>query len=275
MSLSRRLRRITLSQVAAALVVVFLLLPFVIVMGASFDQSGAYEIRFPPRSLSLEAYAGIGKYLPALGRSAMVGACVAALATVFGLMAALGIVRSGIVGKETLQAFFRLSVQIPMVVTGAVFLQFYYHVSAVLPWNPMSSMAGLVIAHLFVAIPYTVGAISAVLVRIDPSVEEAANSLGASHWATFREVTFPMLRPGLVAGMFYAFIMSFGDVPIAIFLVNQDTMTLPVQIFQDMQFDFQRGMLAVSTIVVVLSLALILGLQRYAGLDLVSSSGRK
>lgn len=270
------LRKATLSQAVAVLVVGFLVAPFVVVLGASFDPGGAYQIHFPPRTVSLAPYADIPmKYVQALGLSALIGACVAVLATFLGLLAALGIVRGRLRGKEMLQAFFRVPVQIPLIVTGAVFLQFYYQVAALLGLNLLAGIGGIVVAHLFVATTYSVGAISAVLARINPAIEEAAQSLGASNWGTFRQVTFPMLRPGLVAGLFYGFIMSFGDVPIAIFLVNADAMTLPVLIFQDMQFDFQPSMLATSAIVVVLSLALIFGVQKLAGLDLVLPAGKK
>jgi putative spermidine/putrescine transport system permease protein len=269
------LRKATLSRAIAVLVVGFLAAPFIVVLGASFDPGGAYAVHFPPRTFSLAPYADIPmKYIRALGVSALIGTCVALLATSLGLLAALGIVRGRMAAKEVLQAFFRLPVQIPLVVTGAVFLQFYYFVAAVLGLNLLSGIGGIIVAHLFVTTTYSVGAISAVLVRLDPAIEEAAQSLGASNWSMFWQVTFPMLRPGLVAGLFYGFIMSFGDVPIAIFLVNQDAMTLPVQIFQDMQFDFQASMLAMSTVVVVLSLTLIIGTQKLAGLDLVLPSGK-
>jgi putative spermidine/putrescine transport system permease protein len=269
-------RQATLSRVVALVVLSFLAAPFVVVLGASFDPGTAYQIHFPPRAFSLAAYAEIpAKYVHALGVSALIGVCVAVLATVLGLLAALGIVRGRMAGKEVLQAFFRLPVQIPLVVTGAVFLQFYYQVLALAGVNLLTGIVGIVIAHLFVATTYSTGAISAVLARFNPALEEAAQSLGASNWAMFWQVTFPILRPGLVAGLFYGFIMSFGDVPIAIFLVNGDAMTLPVQIFQDMQFDFQPSMLAISTIVVVLSLVLIVGTQKLAGLDLVVPTGGK
>jgi putative spermidine/putrescine transport system permease protein len=271
-----RLRKITLSQAVAALVIVFLIAPFVVVMGASFDQGTAYQIHFPPRTLSLKPYIDIpSAYWHSLATSAIIGVCVAVLATLIGLLAALGIVRSRLPGKELLQSFFRLPVQIPLVVTGAVFLQFYYQVAALLGVDFLSGIWGIVVAHLFVAIPYSIGAISAVLVRLDPAIEEAAQSLGATNGHTFMYVTFPMLRPGLVAGLFYGFIVSFGDVPIAIFLANDKSMTLPVRIFQDMQFDFRPSMLAMSTVVVVLSLLIIVGTQKLAGLDLVMPSGKK
>ncbi len=265
-----------LSWVAAVAVFAFLLGPFVVVIGASFDAGHSYHVSFPPREFSAEWYFAIPpRYVHAAGVSVAVGVVVAVLATVVGTSAALGIVRGRVIGKEALQAFFRLPVQIPLVVTGVVFMQFYYHVAATTGVNLLDDLWGLVIAHLFVAIPYSVGSVSSVLARMDPRIEEAADSLGATTWSKFWRVTFPLMRPGVIAGMFYAFIVSFGDVPIALFLVSSDHITLPVQIFQDMQFDFHPSMLAVSTIVVALSLFLIVGIQKIVGLDLVLPSGRR
>ena len=168
-----------------------------------------------------------------------------------------------------------MPIQIPTVVTGTVFLQFYYYLLSILGINLMQSIGGIFVAHLFVAIPYSVGSISAVLVRMDTSIEDASLSLGASNWNTFWQVTFPALKPGIGAGLFYAFIISFGDVPIALFLSTPGTLTLPVLIFQDMQFDFHVSMLAMSTIVTLSSLVFIMGIQKIGGLDLVSASAAK
>jgi putative spermidine/putrescine transport system permease protein len=261
---------VTLSGVVAVLTIGFLVAPFIVVMGASFDGARSYAVHFPPHDLTLKWYGAVPeKYWQGLKVSVVLGAIVAPLAAALGLMAAFGLVRGKVFGEEALRAFFRLPVQIPLVVTGAVFLQFYYYVVALTGANPMNGLTGLVLAHLFIATPYCVGSISAVMTRLDIALEEAATSLGATPWATFWQVTFPALRPGVVAGLLYAFIMSFGDVPVSIFLVNSNTMTFPVLVFQDMQADFDPGMLAVSTIVALASLALIVALQKVAGLDLV------
>jgi putative spermidine/putrescine transport system permease protein len=271
-----RRRLPSVPQAIAALTLAFLVLPFIVVMGASLDDSSAYRINFPPTRLSLGTYLEIPpSYLRGLGTSLMVASGVAVMATGIGLMAALGIVRGRLIGREVIQSFFRLPVQIPLVVTGAVFLQFYYLVAGLTGWNAMRGISGLMIAHVFVAVPYVVGSISVVLARMDPALDEAAASLGATPWATFRQVTLPLLRPGMLAGLLYSFIVSFGDVPIAVFLVGADISTLPVQIFQDMQFDFKPSMLAISALIVVFSLAAILVAQKIAGLEFVLPSGRK
>lgn len=264
------------TNIIAAISLFFLIAPFVVVVGASFDAAEGFNIRFPPQDLTLLWYRTLpAKYIDGLWISLIVASAVAILATLIGLTIALGLVRGRLKGRPLLEAFFNVPIQIPLIVTGAVFLQFYYQVIAVTGFNVLRSVAGLIIAHTFVAIPYCIGSIASVLARVDESAEEASAILGASQWETFRFVTLPAIRPGLLAGMFYAFILSFGDVPISIFLAGPGTTTLPVQIFQDMQFDFQPGMLAISAIIVVVSLVAIVGIQKIVGLDLVLPSRRK
>jgi putative spermidine/putrescine transport system permease protein len=106
-------------------------------------------------------------------------------------------------------------------------------------------------------------------------LEEAAATLGATRWSILLRVTLPQIKPGLFAAFFYAFIISFGDVPVAVFLVDQETMTLPVEIFQTLQFDFEPTVLAISTLVVLFSMLLIVAVQRLAGLNLVVPTNRR
>ena len=258
------------SKTILCAVVVFLLAPFIVVVGASFDSATEYHVTFPPRGFSLAGYETIPfKYALAGGISLIVAVAVAIVSTLIGLCTALGLVRGNVIGREVFQSFFRLPVQIPFVVTGAVFLQFYYQLDAATGVNLLNGFLGLIVAHIFVAVPYSIGAIASVLTRFNPALEEAAQSLGATGWATFWQVTFPFIRPGVMAGMFYAFIVSFGDIPVALFLVSGERTTLPVEIFQDMQFDFRPSILAVSTLIAVLSLIAIVGVQRLLGFDMI------
>jgi putative spermidine/putrescine transport system permease protein len=259
-----------------ASVYLFLLAPFLVVAIASLEGSRSFVFNFPPRQISPAWYWQIpAKYFQAFGISLVVAAVTSAFAGLIGTAAALGIVRARIPGKNLIQAFFRLPLQIPFVVTGVVFLQFYYRLVDVVGLNLAGSFAGLIVAHVFVTIPYCVGTVSSVLVRLNPRLEEAAESLGASRWSTFRRVTFPLIRPGIFAGILYAFIISFGDVPVAVFLGGGDFVTLPVEIFQSLQFDFDPAILALSTLVVIFSLVLIVTVQRVVGMDVVLHTGRR
>lgn len=254
----------------AVFVYVFLLAPFFVVAIASLEGSQAFFYNFPPRQLSLAWYGEIPvKYFRAFGVSLAVGAITALISGITGTAAALGLVRGRIRRQPLVQAVFRLPLQIPFVVTGVVFLQAYYRLVDVVGVNLAGSLSGMILAHVFVTIPYTVGAVSSVIVRMSPRLDEAAASLGASAWSTFRRVSFPLVRPGIFAGVLYAFIISFGDVPIAVFLAGSNTVTLPVEIFQSLQFDFNPAVLALSTLVVIFSLALIIVMQRVVGLDIV------
>lgn len=281
--MERRVKRIVLRWVgtsplwgAACFVYAFLLAPFVVVTVASFEGSQSLFYNFPPRQFSLAWYWQIPpKYFHALGVSFVVATVASLIAALIGTVGALGIVRGRVRGKEMIQAWFRLPLQVPFVVTGVVFLQFYYQLTDVIGVNLAGTLWGLIIAHVFVTVPYSVGAVSSVLARVDTQLEEAAESLGAAAWSRFWRVTFPLIRPGIFAGILYAFIISFGDVPVAVFLAGPESVTFPVEIFQSLQFDFNPAVLAISALVVIFSLALILVMQRVVGLDIVLRTGQR
>ncbi len=212
------------------------------------------------------------KYLDALGVSLIAATGAATISTVTGAAAALGLARGNWRRHEALQAFFNLPLQVPLVVTGVVFLQFYNQLAILSGIDLLGSLAGLIIPYVLVTIPYAVGTVGAVLVRANPRLEEAARTLGASEWSVFLRVLLPLIKPGLFAGFFYAFIVAFGDVPVAVFLAAGGSLTLPVEIFQTLQFDFDPAVLALSTLVVIFSALLIVAVQRLTGFDLVLPS---
>jgi putative spermidine/putrescine transport system permease protein len=161
-------------------------------------------------------------------------------------------------------------------VTAVAFLQFYNELATRTGLDVLGTFPGLVAAHLFLTIPYGVSSVAVMLARLGPQWEEAAQSLGATPWSCFRRVTLPAIRPGLFAAFFYAFIVSFGDVPVALFVgTGSSFVTMPVEIFQTLQFDFDPAVLALSTVVVALSALMIVAVQRLIGLDLVVPANRR
>ncbi|MBM3571884.1 MAG: ABC transporter permease subunit [Alphaproteobacteria bacterium] len=253
---------------------VFLLSPLFVIFVMSIDAGQPFRFAFPPRQPSLTWYAAISQvYWEAFLRTLWLAGLTAVIATTLGTMAAIGLVRGNVIGRTALEAFFRLPLQIPFVVTGVTFLQFYYGYVDIIGANLAGTMAGIVIALVFVGIPYSIGTVSAVLVRLAPDHEEAAAVLGATPWSCFRRVTFPLLRPGIVAGLLFSFIVAFGDIPVVVFLAGRDTLTIPVAIFQALQYDFTPTIFAISTVVVLFSLVLILLLRKLAGLQLILPSG--
>ncbi|MCE2492177.1 MAG: ABC transporter permease [Alphaproteobacteria bacterium] len=260
------------------LVYLFLLAPVIVVAGASFDGgksvAGRAFLQFPPSDLTLYWYENIQPRLwEALGVSVSVAAVAATVGTVLGVPAALGIVRSNLPGKTLIATLFRAPLQIPFIVIGIAFLQTYYFFADAVGFGLQGTFAGLALGHVFVATPYVVGSVGAALQRFDVRLEEAALSLGANRLTTFRRVTLPIIMPGIYAGALFAFMVSFGDVPISLFLASATYTTLPLEIFHGMEFDFDAAVLAISTVVLLGSLVVLYFIQRIVGLDVLLRSG--
>lgn len=251
-----------------AAVYVFLFAPIVIVVASSFDYGERAYVVFPPERFTFDAYLNIPGYIvDGIYLSVTVGLVAALGASAIGIPAALGLVRGNVVGKSAIMTLFRVPLQIPGVVMGLAFLQAYYAIGAATGWYANGTFVGLAIAHVFAATPFVVGAVAPVLQRFQPTLEEAAQTLGAGRWTTFRRITLPLIAPGVFAGGLYAFMVSFGDVPIAIFLSRPGTSTFPVEVFLALEQEFDTTVLAASTVVVVLSLIVLLVIQRFSGLD--------
>ncbi|MFT5113597.1 MAG: putative spermidine/putrescine transport system permease protein [Parasphingorhabdus sp.] len=254
---------------------VFLLSPLVIVAGASLHRGSRYTVvQFPPTDLSLYWYTQIpDAHWHALMLSFGLALLSAFCACCIGIPAALGLIRSRIPGKALISAILRAPMQIPTIVTGLAFLQMYYLFGDITGLYVNGTFTGLFLAHLFVGIPYVVGTVVAVLQRFDTRLEEAALSLGATRWSTFRRVTLPVILPGVYAGGLYAFMVSFGDVPISMLLSAPGFVTYPVELFYGLENDFNPAVLASSTLVIFISLAVMLAMQRLIGLESLLRSG--
>jgi putative spermidine/putrescine transport system permease protein len=253
----------------------FLLAPMAVVIGSSFDGTTAYSgVVFPPQELTWKWYQKIpSSHYQSLGLSLGLALSVALGACLLGIPAALAIVRGKLPGKSFFLAFFRAPMQIPAVVTGVAFLRLYYVAGDATGLYLNATFVGLYLGHLFVATPYVIGTVVSVLQRFNMRLEEAALSMGASRWSTFRRITLPTIMPGVHAGALYAFMVSFSDVPIAMFLTAPGFVTYPVELFFGIETDFNPSVLASASLVIVFSLVALLLVQKVIGLDSVVHSG--
>lgn len=247
-------------------VLAFEVAPLVPVVISSF--SAATIVRFPPEGFSLHWYPAIpAGHWRALGVSLAVGAAAALSACVLGVPAAFALVRGEFPGRSLIQAVLMSPLQVPLVVAGIVFMHFYFWIQRALGVALIGSVTGLTIAHAVLGVPFVIGTVGPILQRFRGELEEAALSLGASRWRTIRRVTLPVVSPGIFAGGMYAFIASFGNVAASIFLVSTRTMTLPVEIFYAMEFDMRPSILAMSTLVILLSAVLVGLVYRFMGVE--------
>jgi putative spermidine/putrescine transport system permease protein len=245
---------------------VFLLAPIVVVVLASFNGVGV--LSFPPRAFTTRWYYEIDpSFYRALWVSLVVGVITVILAVLVGVPGALGLARGRFRGRDAINALCLSPLMVPALVTGVALFQF-----SLLFWDLFGvtiggTIAGLVIGHLTFAIPFVIRSVLASHTRFDHSLEEAAANLGATPLQTFFRVTLPILKPGIVSGAIFAFLISLDEVPIALFMGGGDATTLPVKIFTAIEISFGGDILAVASLVVCGSVVLMLMLDRLVGLE--------
>lgn len=249
MNASDRAYKLTL-EVCALLTVIFLLLPLGFVVVNSFGPSGIAF--FPPNSFSAEAYTTIPvRWLRATLTALALALVAAGLGSVLGTCGALALARGGLRGVSWIDGLLRSPLQIPGLVLGVAFLQFYSWLSLAGGPELRHSWIGLGLAHIAVSTPFVMVVVLARLRRFDTDLELAAEGLGASGLQTFFRVTLPLLVPSILSGAFFAFLLSIDNVPLSYFLVGAGQALLPVDLFNAIQFDLTRTVFAVSTLVCI------------------------
>lgn len=244
----------------AALALAFLQLPVIIVMLASVTTTSYLTV--PPVGFTLDWYwrvLGDESYGDAILFSLTLAFTATFLSLVFGTAAAYALVRRKVPGSDAITAALMAPLVFPAVVVAVALLQ-YYTLTGV-----RGSFAAVAIAHVLITLPYVVRSVLASLAGSDPALEEAARTLGAGGWTAFRMVTLPLIKPGLVAGGIFSFIVSFDNVPVSIFLVSVRQTTLPVKIFTAVEHGIDPGIAAVSTMLIIVTGLCLIVAERWVG----------
>lgn len=253
--MSRRRAGTVLLGLVSGLVYVFLIAPAAVVIPMSFGSSNVFE--FPPRDVGLVQYRKFFRdeaWTGAAVTSLKVAAVTTVVATVVGTMAAWAIVRAPVrpVLRKAIYAGFVLPLAVPLIIMAVAEYGFFAR------WRLVGTATALVLAHAVIAIPYVVITVTAVLRDFDRSVEYAAMSLGARPATVFRRVTLPLISPAVLSGAFFAFIASFDEIVLALFLSGSSAVTLPVQMYETIQHEISATISAISTLLIALS-AIVLG----------------
>lgn len=235
------------------LVGVLLVAPTLIVVPMAFTSARTFQ--FPPPGFSTRWFSELFEdpvWLDSALLSLRVAAVVTVLATVLGTMAAFALVR----GRGRWRAPAQGLIMAPLIVPGVITAIGIYAVF--LRWHLTETFIGFVLAHLVVAVPLVVITVSASLQACDQRLERAAASLGATPLATFFQVTLPTIMPAMLCGALFAFLASFDEAIISLFLSGPFGRTLPVQMYQSVTSSLTPAVAAASTLVLCLSTSLLL-----------------
>jgi putative spermidine/putrescine transport system permease protein len=244
------------------LVVVFMLAPLVVICLVAFTP--ANTLTLPTTAVSLRWFTAVfhhPDFVASFVNSLWVGAIAATVAVVLAVAAGLAIDRYTFAGRAALNALFLSPLMIPHLVLGVALLRLFALIGAT------GSFVWLTLGHIVVTTPYVLRLVLAALSGLDRSAEQAAVTLGASRWTVFRRITVPMILPGITGGWLLAFINSFDELTMSIFVTSPATVTLPVRMYMYATESIDPMMAAVSALMIALTAAAMLLLDRIFGLD--------
>jgi len=258
-------------HVLTLILVVFLVMPLFVVVIASFNST---TVIFPPRDWSLASYLQIPEVaVDTFLRSLALGIGSATLSVLLCVPAAVALVKSRLPGKTTIEVLLRSPLQFPAIILGVAILQYYYFWQNALSVPLVGTFLGLLIAHTIYTFPFVLVPTIARLSALSGQYDEAASGLGAGSLTTLTRVIIPLMRPGIVAGMFMSFIMSFEDVAVTMFLAGSKLTTFPVYLFGSAEVSNTPGLYAAASLGSLVALALVMLVERFIGIRTVLSKG--
>lgn len=240
----------------------FILAPILAVCAVAFTPEG--YLSFPTTTWSLRWFRAIAQYpefVEAFVNSLWLGLLSSAFAVALSVPAALAIARHRFPGREAVTTLFLSPLMIPHVVLGIAFLRFFTQVGL------GGTFTGLVVSHVVIVLPFALRLVLASAAGMDRAIENAAVSLGASHGTVFRRVTLPLIAPGAASGWALAFMQSFDEVTMTVFIASPGTVTLPVRMFHHIQDNIDPLITSVSACVIALTVVFLLVLDRLYGIE--------
>lgn len=248
-------------NICLTLLYLFLLAPIIVVFIVSFDTR--QYLAFPPESWSFGSYAKVfanDAFIAAFGRSVVIGLVVGLVAVAVGMLLSMALVRYRFRGRDAIGFLVLAPFLVPSIVLAVGLML------VLSPMGLLDTYAGIMLAHLGITIPYTVRTITMSLMAVDRRIEEAAMVHGASPFTVFRRITLPLVRPGLIAGGVIAFLISFDEATISLFIVSIRTSTLPTEIYRYLEYSTDPQIAALSVVLIMISVAVVVLVERLIGL---------
>ena len=244
-------------------VLIFLILPILVIVPLSFNAEPFFSftpgmLRLDPDAYSLRWYERIfttGNWLLAIKNSFLIGLAATVIATVLGTVAAVGLSSDAMPWRRAITALLLSPMIVPLIIVAAGMFFFYTR------YNLVATHTGLIIAHAALGVPFVILTVTATLAGFDHSLYRAGLSLGASPVRSFFDIVIPIIRPGVVSGALFAFVTSFDEVVLVLFLAGPEQRTIPREMFAGLREQINPTILAVATLLILLSLILLFTLE--------------
>ncbi len=242
-----------------ALIFIFLITPILVVMPLSFNAQDFFTftpemLRFDPEGYSLKHYRDFFSnedWQNALKNSLKIAPMATVLSVGFGTLAAIGLSQPHVPFRRAIMAILISPMIVPLIISAAGMYFFYSRIGL------QGTYMGVVLAHAVLGIPFVIITVTATLVGFDRSLTRAAANMGADPVTTFFRVQMPLILPGVISGGLFAFITSFDEVVVVLFVGSAGQKTLPWQMFTGLREQISPTILAVATILVVISIGLL------------------
>ena len=241
------------SRVLTGLVLIFLVAPIIAVIPLSFNAEAYFT--YPMAGFSLRWYEEIFssyslgvQWRQAAINSSIIAVATTLLSTVLGTLAALGLTQGKFPLKNVIIGFLISPIMVPLVITGVGLFYFYARIGLV------STLTGIILAHTALAAPFVVVTVTATLSSFDYTLVRAGLILGARPLRVFFKVTLPLILPGVLAGALFAFVTSWDEIVVVIFLASAEEHTIPRRLFAGLQEQFSPTVIAVATMLILMSI---------------------
>ncbi|MDS1141345.1 ABC transporter permease [Pusillimonas sp. SM2304] len=243
-------------KLTAWAVLFFLMLPILVIIPLSFNAEPFFSftpgmLQLDPEAYSLKWYQAIfnsQNWMLAIRNSFFIGMCATVIATTLGTVAAVGLASEHMPCRRLITALLLSPMIVPLIIVAAGMFFFYTR------FNLVGSFAGIIIAHAALGVPFVIITVTATLSGFDRSLYQAGLSLGASPLQVFRDVVIPLIRPGVISGALFAFVTSFDEIVLVLFLAGPEQGTIPRQMFAGLREQINPTILAVATLLIIISI---------------------
>lgn len=241
----------------------FLILPILVIVPLSFNAEPFFSftegmLTLDPEAYSLRWYREIfndPKWILAIKNSFFIGILSTILATILGTCAAVGLARDEMPFRRFITALLLSPMIVPLIITAAGMFFFYSNLGLA------GGYLGVILAHAALGTPFVIITVTATLTGFDYSLARAALNLGATPIRVFFDVIMPLIRPGVISGALFAFITSFDEVVVILFMAGPQQRTIPRQMFSGLREQINPSILAIATLLILVSIALLVTIE--------------